>query len=131
MKICKDCRKEKNEIDFYGVQGECKECTQKRVQLNYRKNIEYYKEYERKRWLDTGRRNKVAEYQRNGRHRNNKSSVRGITNRAVKKGLIKKLPCEICGDIKSQAHHEDYRRPLKIKWLCFKHHRELHNQIII
>lgn len=28
----------------------------------------------------------------------------------------------------SQAHHEDYARPLDVRWLCFKHHRETHGQ---
>jgi len=31
MKICKECELKKELTDFYGVQGECKECTKKRV----------------------------------------------------------------------------------------------------
>lgn len=31
MKKCKDCKKEKARELFYGVQGECKECTKKRT----------------------------------------------------------------------------------------------------
>lgn len=31
MKICKECKVEKYKIDFYGSQGECKDCTKKRV----------------------------------------------------------------------------------------------------
>lgn len=38
------------------------------------------------------------------------------------KTLIKK-PC-FCGENKSEAHHEDYSQPLKVKWLCKKHHTE-------
>lgn len=33
MKICKDCKVEKQKTDFYGVQGECKSCTKNRVRL--------------------------------------------------------------------------------------------------
>jgi len=31
MKICKECQSKKELTQFYGVQGECKECTKKRV----------------------------------------------------------------------------------------------------
>jgi hypothetical protein len=34
MKTCKDCREEKDESYFYGIQGECKECTKSRVKKN-------------------------------------------------------------------------------------------------
>tara|TARA_R110000822_G_scaffold23066_4_gene71606 strand:+ start:4911 stop:5504 length:594 start_codon:yes stop_codon:yes gene_type:complete len=34
MKVCKECNKEKELSLFYGVQGECKECTKKRVKDN-------------------------------------------------------------------------------------------------
>lgn len=44
----------------------------------------------------------------------------------VKSGELVKLPCEICGNTKSQAHHENYDQPLSVKWLCQKHHSEVH-----
>lgn len=37
MKICKDCKTEKHKSEFYGVQGECKECTKKRVNEHSKK----------------------------------------------------------------------------------------------
>lgn len=41
-------------------------------------------------------------------------------------GTLKRQPCEVCGNEKSEAHHEDYLKPLEVKWLCSKHHKELH-----
>jgi hypothetical protein len=44
--------------------------------------------------------------------------------------------CFIClrvlgSDPKAQAHHADYSQPWAVRWLCFKHHRELgHGQIV-
>lgn len=44
----------------------------------------------------------------------------------VKRGSIKKQPCEVCGAAQTlEAHHEDYDKPLEVKWLCRKHHLAL------
>lgn len=48
---------------------------------------------------------------------------------AVKKGLIQKRPCEVCGSPDSDAHHEDYRRPLEVRWLCRLHHMHEHHKM--
>lgn len=45
---------------------------------------------------------------------------------AIMKGTLKKQPCEICGETKSEAHHDDYDKPLDIRWLCKKCHTEWH-----
>lgn len=55
-----------------------------------------------------------------------KIKAREAVSRAVKSGKLKRLPCEVCGDQNSQAHHEDYSRPLDVVWLCRKHHRQRH-----
>lgn len=129
-KICKDCKKEKLISEFYGVQGECKKCTQKRVQNNYIRNHNHYVEYEKERWLDPQRRLKALEYQRTRRKKSpGKDKARNKIKSALRGGLIQRQPCEKCGSIKSEAHHPDYRSPLKILWLCRKHHLEMHNKI--
>lgn len=46
--------------------------------------------------------------------------------RKIASGKIKRLPCEICENPKSQAHHHDYSKPYDVKWLCGLHHREEH-----
>ena len=49
-----------------------------------------------------------------------------ILQTAVKRGKIKRLPCIVCNNIKSEAHHYDYNKPLDVIWLCDKHHKEKH-----
>lgn len=44
---------------------------------------------------------------------------------AVRNGSLKKKPCEVCGINKVDAHHDDYSKPLDVRWLCKKHHSEL------
>jgi hypothetical protein len=54
--------------------------------------------------------------------------ARRYTSMAIKKGYLVRKPCEVCGCEPGQAHHEDYLEPLKITWLCPKHHAELHTR---
>lgn len=129
-KVCKNCKKEKQSKDFYGVQGECKTCTKIRVSANYYKNREYYREYEIKRQKDPNRRKMKLDYQRTLRLKNpGKYKARTKVSNSLRSGLIIRKPCEQCGNEKSQAHHDDYRKPLCIKWLCRKHHMEIENKI--
>jgi len=37
-------------------------------------------------------------------------------------------PCEVCGD-KAERHHPDYTQPLLVKWLCRRHHAEVHHVV--
>lgn len=55
-----------------------------------------------------------------------KSIARSLLNVAIARKKISKKPCEVCGNTKVQGHHPDYHKPLKVKWLCIKHHHELH-----
>jgi hypothetical protein len=48
---------------------------------------------------------------------------------AVKRGIIEKQPCKICGDIKVEKHHPDYSKKTDIEWLCPKHHHRVHKWI--
>jgi hypothetical protein len=45
---------------------------------------------------------------------------------AKRTGKIAPLPCEVCGDVVAQAHHDDYTKPLDVRWLCQQHHAQLH-----
>lgn len=56
--------------------------------------------------------------------------VHAVVKKARKIGTLARKPCEDCGrtaDI--QAHHDDYSKPLGIRWLCrschYQHHIEL------
>jgi len=55
-----------------------------------------------------------------------KRKARRHLNHAVRDGVVKRQPCEVCGELKSEAHHSDYSKPLEVRWLCFYHHRLIH-----
>lgn len=51
-----------------------------------------------------------------------------IVRRAKQEGLIQQEPCESCGSA-AEAHHDDYTKPLEVRWLCRRHHAELHQAL--
>lgn len=54
-------------------------------------------------------------------------AVRTMTNQAIKYGKISRQPCEVCGVEPAEAHHDDYNKPLGVRWLCKKCHTQWHN----
>ncbi len=51
-------------------------------------------------------------------------NTRPDLNHAIRDGKVKRLPCSVCGDPKSEAHHHDYNKPLDVIFFCDKHHHE-------
>jgi len=114
-KTCFKCKVEKPLTEFYvhpamgdGRLNKCKECTRRDVQENYAKNIEYYRSYDRERG-----------YREYDPH---KAAARRATR------VLEKQPCEVCGATKVEAHHDDYTKPLEVRWLCKRHHSEVHTK---
>jgi hypothetical protein len=57
-----------------------------------------------------------------------KRAAHVILGNAVRDGRIEKMPCEVCGSKKRiHGHHDDYGKPLEVRWLCPRHHAEVHN----
>lgn len=131
MKTCSKCKSLKEDKEFYrdkrqedGLYSCCKNCHNKffnnkkiysKKELKLRRK--YFREWERR------------YVYKNGKNERKKYLCRIKTWYLIKKGIIKRLPCEICGNKKSQAHHDDYDNPLSVKWLCLKHHIELHYRL--
>lgn len=56
-----------------------------------------------------------------------RSIARAYANTYQRRGKLIPKGCEICGR-KAQKHHEDYSKPLEVRWLCRDHHLILHNR---
>lgn len=50
--------------------------------------------------------------------------------RALSTGTLVRGPCEVCGEPRTHGHHDDYEKPLQVRWLCTRHHREIHGALI-
>lgn len=46
-------------------------------------------------------------------------------NYAIKVGKLVRQPCQ-CGNTKTDAHHDDYYKPLAVRWLCRQCHAAEH-----
>ncbi len=75
----------------------------------------------------------AAKYNREWRKKNPstgeqklRDDVRKKTLREIKLGRLIRRPCEVCAEIIVEAHHDDYSKPLEVRWLCGHHHREHH-----
>jgi|SRR5690625_1042275 len=142
-KECFKCLKVKPLSGFYkhprmadGHLNKCKECTKLDVAANRRRNLDYYLEYDRRRYYeDPKRREAVFEYSRE-RKRNNpgRYKIYGKVHRAVRGGQLERPEhCEDCGEAadRLEAHHHDYSRPLDVKWLCPLCHGKRHRTVRI
>ena len=55
-----------------------------------------------------------------------KDNARSYLGTYIRRGLVKRQPCEACGTTPTHGHHDDYSRPLDVRWLCAHHHRLAH-----
>lgn len=126
---------------YHRVTGRCRECHKLKVRENRKTKLAYYLKYDRQRSNDPkrvalrqtyaasahGREilkvNRKAWQQRNQKKRR----AHVIVGNYVRDGKLAKQPCETCGSTTVQAHHDDYDKPLEVRWFCrpchMAHHR--------
>lgn len=60
-----------------------------------------------------------------------KAKAHNAVKYAVRVGKLTRGKCEVCGAEGAQAHHDDYSKPLDVRWLCMIHHKEHHRQLVM
>ena len=149
LKKCFKCNTEKPFNEFYkhkamgdGHLGKCKECTKKDVKKHKEDNYEKVTAYDRYRDMLPHRILARKQYSKteNGKKAGNKAkrkyikkyplkkAASVILNNAVRDGkIIKPKECSVCNRItRIHGHHDDYYKPLDVKWFCPKCHKEYH-----
>ncbi len=124
-----------------GRVNKCKSCTRKDASARRSRNLERARAYDRSRASLPHRAAARARYARSERGalalgkakrqwsaRNpDKRRCQYAVANALRDGRLVKGPCEVCGTADSvQGHHDDYSRPLEVRWLCVTHHAEHH-----
>lgn len=137
MKPCKDCKQVLPLSEYYahpmmadGHLNKCKECVKARVRKHRLANLESIQDYDRERGRTDKRRAAVAERQPGYRRMNpEKYKARSAVANALRAGRIFRNPCEKCGaEERVEAHHEDYSKPLDVRWLCSRCHGAEHRK---
>lgn len=140
MKTCFKCERFLPLTEFYkhprmkdGRLNKCKECSKKDANDHRDNNREKIAERERYRSKTEHRKGKAIQYQRNYRAVNSiKNKARRMVAKRISSGALTKMPCVFCGSNETEAHHEDYSKPLDVIWVCFKCHREkFHYQTVV
>lgn len=136
MKECFKCHEVLPLSEFYkhpmmgdGHLNKCKECTKRDVKEHRRANLARIREYDRTRFHEDPER-RAAQYASARTLKDvypEKYRARYMVHNAVRDGRLERKPCEVCGAINSEGHHEDYSKPLEVRWLCRVHHEELHH----
>lgn len=56
-----------------------------------------------------------------------KAAAHDAVRNARLRGALTPQPCEVCGATEDiHAHHDDYSKPLEVRWLCARCHRIEH-----
>ena len=131
MKKCFKCGETKPLSEFYkhpemkdGRVNKCKPCNKKDVSDNRLAKIDYYREYDRER----GSRQSPEYRKEYMRRYPGKHKAHGIVRRAIRAGNLHPEPCQECGAKETHAHHDDYGKPLNVRWLCPAHHKQWHKE---
>ncbi len=146
MKTCFKCNKTLPLSMFYahpqmkdGHLGKCKECTKRdtanRVASKSATDLQWILDERERHRLKAIRvrsegrssKKKASSTKRYRKKNPLKWAAHCLVNNAIRSGLMTRKDCEVCGR-KAQAHHDDYMKPLDVRWLCSYHHAEHHRK---
>lgn len=131
MKYCTKCEQHKPLDQFYphpqtadGYLNHCKDCVKSRIKRRRVEAIEEYRQRDRTRFK-TPERKEVVKHARVKMKEEHpeKIKARAAVSNALRDGRLTKEPCHLCGNPDSEAHHEDYNRPLDVHWVCQECHQ--------
>jgi len=121
LKPCLDCGTTGDDR-YSGVPQRCRPCHRARVTANRLANLDRVREYDRQR----GSRQSAGYVAAYRAENPEKYQARTAVGNAVRDGRLTREPCEICGDVRVHGHHDDYSKPLEVRWLCPVHHKAAH-----
>jgi hypothetical protein len=107
----------------------CIECVKGRVSAHRACNLDKINAYDRERAQSPHRKDHFAQLKERVNADPLRRKAHQLTSNAIRDGrLIRPGSCSLCDkQCKPEAHHDDYSRPLDVRWLCrschCRHHR--------
>jgi membrane-associated HD superfamily phosphohydrolase len=115
-----------------GHLNKCKECAKTDVKKHREDNIEKVRAYDRERGKRPERMAAQVSITRLWRAEDKRrAKAHNAVSQAIKKGKLVRQSCERCEAKKTEAHHEDYDKPLEVMWLCTPCHKQRHKELKI
>jgi ribosomal protein S27AE len=108
----------------------CKDCVRRRVARHRGQHLERIRAYDRDRPNKAVRLANATVRNRESRIREpQKYQAKNAVNNAVRDGkLTRPAACEQCGSTFAlHGHHDDYSKPLEVRWLCAACHHQYHH----
>ena len=151
MKVCRECNTEKPLTEFYkhermadGHLNKCIPCVKSRVHKHREAHLEKILEDDKKRAKKPHRVQARKDYQQTEAGKLSKKramaayfkrhpmiyAARVITGNAIRDGkLFPQASCSACNSTeKIEGHHDDYTKPLDVRWLCERCHKQWHRE---
>lgn len=116
------CRHCKKEFKFDDLIVDCVNTQKNKIYRYYSCtpcNTEKCRKYRK---TEIGRKKQNEAVKRSVKKHFHKQQARIKLNQAIKKGIIKRGDCIVCGQPNAHGHHEDYSKPLDVMWFCRTHH---------
>jgi len=110
-----------------GLTAACKDCLSKydKARANLPHRVEARNQYSKTDAFADSKRKTIRRY----RDKNPKKyKAHNMVNNAIRDKKLFRECCEVCGNEKSHAHHDDYSKPLNVRFLCCEHHRQWHEE---
>lgn len=137
MKVCKRCGEDKPRSEYYRhpttrdrLFARCKDCVKDKQLSYYESNrdivLRRQKLYEARPQV---RRRRVEQVARWTSMNTEKRRAHMAVRYAKKRGRLVPEPCEVCDITEVDAHHDDYSKPLAVRWLCRPHHAAHHKAL--
>lgn len=147
-KTCNQCGENKRAEDYYMAKKAraniCKRCANERTKKYRAARPEQYKKTARLRarkrradgvkfpceLTEKFRLSRISSVQNYRKSNPLKAAAQTASANAIRDGKLIRQPCEVCGTTsKVQGHHDDYSKPLEVRWLCPKHHSAHHRAL--
>lgn len=139
IKHCNKCDTDKPLSEYHkrkaskdGHSAHCKQCQRERDRARFEDPATRAEHNEKCKAYQKSEAGKAAHFKATQKYKETSPKKRSAhiqVGNALRGGILRKGPCEVCGTSQQVVgHHDDYDRPLSVRWLCETHHKEWHRE---